>query len=1028
MGWLKPRLWVTSDARCAIVHEGDGLVCVAPDGARRWGVGAAGLVDAALVGDELWTCEPGGVFRRRALADGLVLGEIRDPRADGPGRFASSAFAPSVAIWNGTVQLRVIGGDGLALADVAATADFAMPVAEDTVVYVRRGVVELRASAGGPAAWVRRVSEDAIDLAQAGVLYNASLIALLARRTEDLFQLVTIAAHDGAVLSQIALRAVNGVAYAANRGHVVLHVRKDQVMEIDLREGEPVRDLVIPGGFDAIAVDGALGRIAIARGGQVWWRSLLELESGAAVATRAPASPDARSPSHEAQPDEAPARAAPPSPDELPAGPFFALAVAPQLVPTTPEESRAILDAHVKVIGARALRAIALGWDSGRLSLPTPDQPPFAAELQGLLGLGHGRAAAQVAASEQHLVETETHLRNLVASVGARRWPLAIARREFGLTPLAAEILMICAAPILQGELARVYAILANDTGRPMCDELLIGQILGAAATREQIASELDRDRPLRRHGLLLEPGPGERPFQALRVEPLFVRMVRGLPLDQDLEGLEVVGATRALTQLRFPPSVLAAARQPLEAPHDPQHPLRLVVRGRVGAGRRSLVAALAATTGRRLALIDASLFSGPNRLDILRIALRRAAIRGLVPLVDGLDEFTEEDRASLRGLRDVFASHAGPIALRLGWDTAPPLAPGYVQIDLPTASEGDRLATLTEALARHGLEARGGAELSARYRVGPGVLERVTAAVARTRKASPTPVIGDATGELGDALRQHITNRLGSTATRVKRLAGWPDIVLPDDVLDSLREFVARVRHRRTVYERWGYDKKLTSARGVTALFSGSPGTGKTLVASAIAKDLGLDLYRVDLARVVSKWIGETERNLASVFDAAEDGQAVVLFDEADSLFTKRTEVKSSVDRYANLEVNYLLQRLDTFEGIAILTTNFGSGIDNAFKRRLSFRLTFPFPDEEMRERLWRIHVPPEVPRQGALDFEELAEKYRLSGGYIRNAAVRAAFLAASEGAALTQSHLERAVALEYREIGKLAESGTLE
>jgi SpoVK/Ycf46/Vps4 family AAA+-type ATPase len=307
-------------------------------------------------------------------------------------------------------------------------------------------------------------------------------------------------------------------------------------------------------------------------------------------------------------------------------------------------------------------------------------------------------------------------------------------------------------------------------------------------------------------------------------------------------------------------------------------------------------------------------------------------------------------------------------------------------------------------------------------------VLERVIETVARMRRMSPTPRTGDATDELADALRQHITNRLGATATRVKRLAGWPDIVLPDDVLDSLKEFVSRVRHRRTVYERWGYDKKLTSARGVTALFTGSPGTGKTLVASAIAKDLGLDLYRVDLARVVSKWIGETERNLASVFDAAEDGQAVVLFDEADSLFTKRTEVKSSVDRYANLEVNYLLQRLDTFEGIAILTTNFGGGIDAAFKRRLSFRLTFPFPDEEMRERLWRIHIPPEVPRTGDLDFVDLAEKYRLSGGYIRNAAVRAAFLAAAEGATLTQSHLERAVALEYREIGKLAESGTLE
>jgi hypothetical protein len=1020
---------VPADARCAIVLDGDGLVCVAPDGGRRWGVAAAGMRDAVLVGEELWTCEAGGVFRRRALADGLVLAEAQDPRANAPGALVASPFAPGVAHWNAAVPLALFDAGGLTIADVLGAPDMAMPVNADSHLYARRGVIELRPAGNGPAAWVRRLAENAIDIASAGVLLRGELIALLLRRGEDGYQLITLATHDGAVLTQLALRGVSCIDYAAHRGHAVLLARRDQVTEIDLREGEIMRDLTLAPPLDAIAVDGAAGRFVLVRGGHAAWRAAAELDQPEA----AKPAEAARRPRAHAAPSTPEAAAAPTpaeadAPAAMPTGPFFALAVAPPLVQTSPAESHAILDAHVRVIGARALRAIAIGWDSGRLSLPSADQPPFATELGGLLGLGKGRAAGQLASAETHVAQCESALRELIATVGARRWPLAIARREFGLSPLAAEILVIAAAPVLQGELARVYAILANDTGRPMCDELLVGQLLAGAAPREQIAQELDRDRPLRRHGLLLEPTSGERPFQPLRVDPLVIRMLRGQPLDQDLDGLEPVVATRTLAELRIPPQSLGGARQTLEAPHDPTHPLRVVVRGRVGGGRRSLIAALAATAGRRVAVIDASLLAGATRHEHLRILLRRAALRGLVPLVDGLDEMAEEDRNALRTLRDVFAGHPGPLALRLGWDVTPPLAPGYVQIDLPIASESDRLATLTEALARHKLDARGAAELSARYRVGPGVLERVTAAVARTRRSSPTPSTGDATAELGEALRQHITNRLGSTATRVKRLAGWPDIVLPDDVLDSLKEFVARVRHRRTVYERWGYDKKLTSARGVTALFSGSPGTGKTLVASAIAKDLGLDLYRVDLARVVSKWIGETERNLASVFDAAEDGQAVVLFDEADSLFTKRTEVKSSVDRYANLEVNYLLQRLDTFEGIAILTTNFGSGIDAAFKRRLSFRLTFPFPDEEMRERLWRIHIPPEVPTGGALDFEELAEKYRLSGGYIRNAAVRAAFLAASEGAALTQSHLERAVALEYREIGKLAESGTLE
>jgi SpoVK/Ycf46/Vps4 family AAA+-type ATPase len=189
-----------------------------------------------------------------------------------------------------------------------------------------------------------------------------------------------------------------------------------------------------------------------------------------------------------------------------------------------------------------------------------------------------------------------------------------------------------------------------------------------------------------------------------------------------------------------------------------------------------------------------------------------------------------------------------------------------------------------------------------------------------------------------------------------------------------------------------------MSTSRGLTALFYGPPGTGKSMVAGLVARELGLDLYRVDLARIVSKWIGETEKNLAEVFDAAEDGQVVILFDEADSLFAKRTEVKSSVDRYANLEVNYLLQRLDTFEGVAVLTTNLEGSIDQAFKRRMSLRLHFPFPDEDMRVRLWAAHIPTATPIAGDFDFKDLAKRFPLSGGYIRNSTLRGAFLAAQE------------------------------
>ncbi len=275
--------------------------------------------------------------------------------------------------------------------------------------------------------------------------------------------------------------------------------------------------------------------------------------------------------------------------------------------------------------------------------------------------------------------------------------------------------------------------------------------------------------------------------------------------------------------------------------------------------------------------------------------------------------------------------------------------------------------------------------------------------------------------------LRQSRDLRLADHARRVDRLASWADLVLPSDIMDSLRELIGRVRHRRTVFEDWGMSRTMSTSRGLTALFQGQPGTGKTLVASVVARELGLDLYQVDLSKVMSKWIGETERNLATIFDAAEDGQVILLFDEADSLFAKRTEVRSSNDRYANLEVNYLLQRLDAFEGIAILTTNSGGSIDPAFKRRLSFRLSFPFPDEDTRAELWRAHLPRELPRAEELTFDALARKYQLSGGYIRNACLRAAFLAAQEEMLLHQHHLERAVALEFAELGNLSNAGII-
>ena len=292
---------------------------------------------------------------------------------------------------------------------------------------------------------------------------------------------------------------------------------------------------------------------------------------------------------------------------------------------------------------------------------------------------------------------------------------------------------------------------------------------------------------------------------------------------------------------------------------------------------------------------------------------------------------------------------------------------------------------------------------------------------------AAGTAVMTSAGGETLQAahvaagIRSVLDDRLAGLATRITVRQSWEDLVLPPEQITSVIELLARIRERGRVYEEWGFADKLGKGLGVTALFSGPPGTGKTMCAGLIARDLGTEIYQVDLSKLASKWIGETEKNLAALFDAAEAGHAILLFDEADAVFGKRTEVRSSNDRHANHETNYLLQRLESFTGICILTTNHENAIDEAFRRRLSVHVRFPMPEAEERTKLWQALIPAAAPRAEDLRFEQLGEAFVMSGGYIRNAVLRAAFLAADARTAIDAHFLLRAAQLEYEAMGKV-------
>jgi hypothetical protein len=455
--------------------------------------------------------------------------------------------------------------------------------------------------------------------------------------------------------------------------------------------------------------------------------------------------------------------------------------------------------------------------------------------------------------------------------------------------------------------------------------------------------------------------------------------------------------------------------------------PLVIQLDGPWAVGKRTAIAAAAAEAGRPVVALDvARLPPTPQAVEHgLAALLRECILRGAVPLIASVDDLIAgESEVSARmrtlaraidGAAGVIACTAGVAGVDLG------VSRPQLRVSLPVPDTATRRQLWDRALA-------GGPRppdddldlLSMRYRLGAGAIERAVAAarlIAAARGAA-APTGADLVG----GVRNNIAERLGGLAQRVEVKQGWDELVLATDTLDQVKALAARVRHGHRVLEQWGFHRKLARGTGVAALFSGPPGTGKTMVAGLIARELDLELYQVDLSKVVSKWVGETERQLAKIFEAADAGHALLLFDEADSLFAKRTEVKAAIDRYANLEVNYLLQRIESFGGITVLTTNMDTAIDPAMRRRLAAHIIFWPPELDERVALWKSMFPASAPLAGDVDFDELAHRYpEMTGANIRNAAIAGAFLASSEGDSIAQRHLERAARGEYRSMGRV-------
>jgi SpoVK/Ycf46/Vps4 family AAA+-type ATPase len=307
---------------------------------------------------------------------------------------------------------------------------------------------------------------------------------------------------------------------------------------------------------------------------------------------------------------------------------------------------------------------------------------------------------------------------------------------------------------------------------------------------------------------------------------------------------------------------------------------------------------------------------------------------------------------------------------------------------------------------------------LAGTFRLSPGQI-RDAVAMARSLRTWDGETLQ--AEHLFAACRGQSSGKLDKLAHKITATYDWDDIVLPVDHLGQMREICAQMRHRRIVLETWGFDRHLAMGKGINTLFAGPSGTGKTMAAEIIATDLGLELYKVDLSTLVSKYIGETEKNLDKIFIAAGEANAILFFDEADAIFGKRSEVKDAHDRYANIEVGYLLQKMEEYDGVVILATNLRKNIDDAFIRRMHMSIEFPFPEEPDRHRIWQKVFPPEAPLADDVDLTFLARQFKVTGGNIRNIALLSAFLAAEEGKTIGMTQIVRALKREYQKLGKL-------
>ena len=589
---------------------------------------------------------------------------------------------------------------------------------------------------------------------------------------------------------------------------------------------------------------------------------------------------------------------------------------------------------------------------------------------------------------------------------------LVILSQRFGLSRFEQQVLLLCAAIELDTRIPALCARAQDDPNRPYPTFALALALLDEPAW-----DALSPEGPLR-YWLLIEiHQPGAQPLiaSALRADERIVSYLKGFNyLDDRLTPLLMPLAV-ACGHDELPPSQRAAAETIMRHVEHAAGTHRLPVIQLVGpdAPSNQLVAShAAAELGLHLYRLPAELLPAQaSELETLARLWQRESM--LLPVALYLDTHEVERTSATEGpsaLLKRFLARTAAFTFLDTRDLWPDLGQPTMAVDIAKPTPSEQRQAWAAAIGT--TTANGVAALAGQFDLSLATIQQIV----RTALVESPDDGREFHERLWQACLASSRPHMEALAQRLDPKATWDDIVLPADEMELLHVIAGQVRGRSTVYDEWGFRHKMNRGLGISALFAGESGTGKTMAAEVIANELRLNLYRIDLSAVVSKYIGETEKNLRRVFDAAEDGGAILFFDEADALFGKRSEVKDSHDRYANIEINYLLQRMEAYRGLAILATNMKSALDTAFMRRLRFIVNFHFPGSVERKAIWEKVFPPETPTV-VLDYDRLA-RLNLTGGSIHNIALNAAFLAAGAGTAVTMRLILEAARAEYRKL----------